>query len=225
MTKRISAAVIFILVGLVLGFGILYVGVQSEVGTSEGDFHEHADFAVVVDGVKLDFSGAKYMHAEPCAVEGLKIFPEALAHGSSLELSDKVHMHNFNGNVVHVHEEGITWHDFFDSLGLDIADRITQEGKMLGSEGGQVTFVLNGEQKDSTVLDLEIRDGNALLVSYGKLDGVDTRLALESGQFLTHDACISSGTCPSRGAAPVESCGDAGNKKRGFFTKLLGLPE
>ena len=54
--------------------------------------HYHANFAVAIDGVKYDFSPDKYM--------------EEIAGCYKTEVDrpqDRVHLHEKNGNTIHVH--------------------------------------------------------------------------------------------------------------------------
>lgn len=70
--------------------------------------HFHAGFVVWENGKALDFSDDKYMHVAPCAIGGGE-------HDFS-DVKERVHLHNNIGNVAHVHDEGVTWRNLFESL-------------------------------------------------------------------------------------------------------------
>jgi hypothetical protein len=74
------------------------------------EVHYHAGFAVFKDDRKVDFSGFEYMHVEPCT-------DVVDTHDSFSEIQqDKAHLHDFVGDVVHVHREGAKWRDLFRNI-------------------------------------------------------------------------------------------------------------
>ena len=81
-------------------------------------FHEHADFALFLDGQQFDFAKDTYMSTMPCTVatSDVHLIDTALAHGGDSDVAEYVHLHDMIGTVVHVHRAGITWSQFFESL-------------------------------------------------------------------------------------------------------------
>ena len=87
--------------------------VRTEQTSSEEQVkvHYHAAFHHYKDGELQDYSDFRYMSVTPCSLE------EDHEHTDVL---DQVHLHDGNGEVVHVHADGITWRHLFTSLGIDI---------------------------------------------------------------------------------------------------------
>jgi len=77
--------------------------------------HNHADFAVWINGKQLDFAQAKYMSGSSD--------PADPAH----EEHDKfLHLHDGNGHVVHRHKPGLGFGDFLKTIGFQLtADCLT----------------------------------------------------------------------------------------------------
>jgi hypothetical protein len=71
--------------------------------------HIHAGFQVYRDGVKQDFSDMKYMKIEPCTTKEHKLTAEE-------EQQERAHLHDQNGDIVHVHRKGATWGDLFKNI-------------------------------------------------------------------------------------------------------------
>lgn len=78
--------------------------------------HYHAGFIVLKDNKLVDFSDIKYMHAKPCG-EGAheEVTPEE-------EQIEKAHLHDYIGDVVHVHREHALWKDLFINLKYPITN-------------------------------------------------------------------------------------------------------
>lgn len=100
--------------------------------------HHHANFALFIDGERVDLSGDRYMEdVASCS-----------ADPASLRPVDRVHLHDNRADVVHVHHAGATWGHLFTNLGFGLgADYlITDDGRRFfdGDEGLRMTFVVNG---------------------------------------------------------------------------------
>lgn len=181
--------------------------------------HNHADFAVWVDGQKLDFSGEQFM-TEELTPEQLAALETQTATGSALQiLKQYLHLHDGNGHVIHRHKPGLSVLDFLKSVGVtirqDTADTICVKFPQLPSEtceGPWQYFSLytndpfNGGAsflKDDYVF----KDEDKILIT-----NTPTKTAEDIGimhqQWLqmTDDACMYSKTCPWRGPAPTEGC-------------------
>ena len=72
--------------------------------------HYHAGFQVYVDNQKQDFSDFKYMHVNPCGDDHRD---EVTSESEQLE---KAHLHDGNGDVVHIHREAAIWNDLFQNI-------------------------------------------------------------------------------------------------------------
>ncbi len=135
-------------------------------------YHAHFDFKLFVDGKQVDLSQDEYQ-----AIEG---------H----ELSEHVHLHDHDGEVVHLHAPGVTLTEFLGSL------------KLLPEAGKQVRVFANGKETPAG-LAYQPRDLDRVLVVAGA--GTDAQVA--AWQALVSDrACIYSEKCPERGKPPYETC-------------------
>lgn len=73
--------------------------------------HYHAGFQVYKDGKLEDFSGFEYMHEKPCTVNG-----KPIEDPNPDEQMEKAHLHDNDGDVVHVHREKARWKDLFQNI-------------------------------------------------------------------------------------------------------------
>jgi len=136
-----------------LAFGVLRFAVAPLNHTT----HYHANWAIWVDGERVDLSGDRYMEeigACSASYEGIR--PE-----------ERVHMHENNQDVVHVHHDGATWGHLLANLDMTLgddflvtADRVRHEA----GDGRSLVFVVNGLAVPS-VHNRVIRSGDRLLVS------------------------------------------------------------
>lgn len=147
--------------------------------------HEHADFAVYLDGQHIDFTEAKYQSSDEAPLDA------------------DTHLHDGVGTIIHKHRKGITLGYFFQTLGMRFEDEcfITDDGqRFCNTPEKKLSLYVNGEL-NTLMGKYEFADGDRLLITYG--DG--TALNKQSGA-VTDQACIYSETCPERGKPPAESC-------------------
>lgn len=187
-------------------------------------FHEHADFAVFLNGVQYNFARPEFMSTKPCVLQSNAsgLIDVAHAHEGE-ELDDVVHLHDNIGTVVHVHREGVTWSDFFESLGMSFTNDqfVDAEGNTYDADTKHAfVFIVNGE-KVSELANRPIRDLDQVLISFGASQRPDAEIWAEYGH-VTNDACLSSGSCKHRGNTPLESCG-ASAPTTPKFLKWLGI--
>lgn len=120
--------------------------------------HYHANWALFVEGKRLDLSSDRYMEdVAACSAAG-QILP-----------SQRVHMHDNNPDVVHVHHHGVTWGHFLQNLEFGLGDDylITDGGRRLFEEGDRtLKFVVNGFFVDD-LDDRLIDSGDRVLISFG----------------------------------------------------------
>src|SRR3989344_2605826 len=166
--------------------------------------HTHADFAVWVNGEKLDFSGAEYMSGTST---------DEQTHDEVDEYLDEyLHLHDEVGHVIHRHKPGLTLLEFLKSLGLTVRDDaiyIPDRGDIVNWEMGGETWRLfiNGQLQPqysplTTTLNYQFQDMDQILLVFGH---ADANLDAAFDQ-MTNDACLYSKTCPWRGNPPVENC-------------------
>ncbi|MDT8342286.1 MAG: hypothetical protein RQ751_12300 [Longimicrobiales bacterium] len=126
--------------------------------------HFHANWAVFTHGARIDLSDDRFMQEiGACTASYAGILPE-----------ERVHLHENNPDVVHVHHDGVTWGHLFANLGMALGDDFlhlaTGERFVAGAEGdadgaaGALVFILNGLPVPS-VHNRLIRSGDRLLVS------------------------------------------------------------
>lgn len=147
--------------------------------------HEHADFAVYLNGEKFDFTDAKYQSSETN-----KLDPDA-------------HLHDGNGDITHKHRKGITLGYFFDTIGMKFDNQcfVTDDGKQYcNTTDKKLKMFVNG--KENTVFgDYEFTDLDRILITYGDEAGLAGQIA-----SITDLACMYSEKCPERGTPPTENC-------------------
>ena len=156
-------------------------------------YHVHSDFAVYIDGQKFNFAQEKYMTStDVCHSE---------FH------AQKLHLHDMNADVAHVHEAGHSWKDFFTSLGFEFTDNRLKidEGKVYANDGQKKwRFFVNGTEVPS-IQDYQFHDLDQVLLTYGNTDKQTIQTQLAS---VTKKACIYSKKCPvPEGVTlPPENC-------------------
>ena len=132
--------------------------------------HIHANFKVFIDGKELDFAKPEFMTE------------------SKEDRSRKVHLHDLNGGVAHVHYPGITWQDFFQSLQMPLAEHCLDLGT---GKTCSLRFFVNGNEIQD-LAQTEIRDLDKVLITNSQ--NVQEQLAA-----IADDACVYSNKCPERG--------------------------
>lgn len=158
MTDKLRGFGLALILGVVIGvvlFGALRFFGQPEA--THGP-HYHANWAVVIDGKRLDLTANRYMEdVFQCSVDPNRQRPE-----------DRVHMHEGNMDVVHVHDAGVTWGHFLANLGFGVGDDYleTDQGRFTEGEGRALTFILNGRRING-IRNQPIANQDRLLISFG----------------------------------------------------------
>jgi len=120
--------------------------------------HHHANWAIFIDGERLDLTDGRYMEdVFQCTADPAHQRPE-----------DRVHMHEGNHDVVHVHAAGVTWGHLLANLRFGIGDDYlhTEQARFETTGERSLKFVLNGSPVRS-IRNLSIGDQDRLLISYG----------------------------------------------------------
>lgn len=136
------------------------------VTVKPNDAHYHANFAVFVDGERLPLDNFTY-------------YEEVAACSSDDHNNPKsrVHMHEMESHLVHVHDSGATWGHFFANLGMTAGDTLfkTDKDTFVETKGKVVIrYLLNGEEVD-TIANRSINSVDSLLVSIGNPSDDDIR--------------------------------------------------
>jgi hypothetical protein len=146
-----------LLLGIVLGIIVMGLA-RFAFAPWQHPVHFHANWSVYIDGQRLDLSGARYMEDVVACAAGEQVFPR-----------ERVHMHNGEDHVVHVHHEGVSWGHFLQNLGFASGPGFLalDDGRMLRSdEMRTLKYVVNGFEADD-ITGRMIRRGDRLLISYG----------------------------------------------------------
>lgn len=149
--------------------------------------HEHADFAVFVEGKQLDFSAPQFQSTE------------------DKELDADIHLHDGVGTVIHKHKAVIPLSDFFASVGMKFDDKCLTlvNGKQFCSDQDSLTMYVNG-QKSTSFGSYVLMDLDTILIIAGT-----NQTEAQSANLMkrvTSDACMYSQKCPERGKPPTEAC-------------------
>ncbi len=150
--------------GLVLGV-LLILGIRFVTYKPADHVHYHANFAVYLNGEHEQFSDPSY-YEDVSACQ---------ASGNSITPADRAHMHDKINNLVHVHDHGVTWGQFFENLGWFIGDdfiKTRTQMYMSPADHNQLHILLNNQDITglTPITNTVIRDQDVLLVSFGDID-------------------------------------------------------
>lgn len=139
------------LIGALTAFWVRFVLVDQK------QVHYHANFAMYVNGEQDEFSNFTfYEEVASCSSD----------HG--IDPKSRVHLHQPENSVVHVHTDGATWGHFFSNLGYTLGNKVVATDKGVFSDGqdGILHFHLNGESVDS-IANRVIGNEDTLLIDFG----------------------------------------------------------
>ena len=144
--------------GIVIGAVALGVARLLALPTEHGT-HHHANFAVFVNGRRLDLTAARFMEdISKCKADPMQQDPV-----------DRAHLHNGDHDVAHVHAPATSWANLFTNLQMALGNdwMVLPTGEALRPVGDKsLRFVLNGVPVDG-IANRAIRSKDRLLVSYG----------------------------------------------------------
>lgn len=126
--------------------------------------HYHANFAVYLNGVREQFKGPQYyQEVAACSVNG------------PIQPAQRAHMHDNINSVIHVHDDGVTWDQFFENIGWYLGPNFiqTDSGTMYLENGNnKLNIMLNGQNLTdlTSISNVVIRDRDRLLISFGAID-------------------------------------------------------
>lgn len=194
-------------VGIALGVlglgGARYVWVPPPEAT-----HFHANWAIYIDGERLDLSDRRYMEeVSSCyTVEG-EVTPQS-----------RVHMHEGNHDVIHVHHQGATWGHLAGNLGIGLGEGylILDDGtRIFDGEDGRFTYVLNDLVLTSVHNEL-ITSEDRLLISYGS-ESMDDLVRDRFGEVATTAGTYNMQEDPATCSGSSEPLGAWDRVKRAFW--------
>ncbi len=151
-----NKAFILLLIGLLLG-ALLTTAIRFALA-KDTTVHHHANFALYINGQKDDFkSFAFYEEVAACDASSLTN-PRV-----------RTHLHDSNSSLIHVHDGGVTWGQFFENISYGLGNDFVKTGDGIyvdGQNGNTLTFTLNG--KDTNIIANEvINSEDVLLINYG----------------------------------------------------------
>lgn len=121
--------------------------------------HYHAGFQVYINDELQNFADLKYMKMEPC---------DTAKHGTEHTLEDeqleKAHLHDLNGDVVHVHRDGATWGDLFINMEFALPE-------------GLIVAYVNGQIVVGDILTQVIKPDDSLVMFIGSNTHIPDKVA------------------------------------------------
>jgi hypothetical protein len=162
--------------------------------------HTHTDFAVWIDGDRMDFSAPELMSEKE---DDDSATADHAKHGH--QHHDYLHLHDGVGHVIHRHKPGLSIGEFFESIRISISGTCyasftpLADGELCGST--PFRLFVNGSEMPFT-MDYVFEDLDQILITNA---ANDAEVARELS-VMTDDACVYSERCPWRGEVPVENC-------------------
>lgn len=144
-----------LLIGAVVG--VLWFGALRLLLHHNDEIHYHSNFAVFVDGERQEFQSFTYYEEVAACTTAFADNPKGRGH-----------MHDQVNDVIHVHDNAVTYGDFFTNLDWGIGPNYvrTDKGLLVNDADKIWVFILNGDRVarvDNRVID----DQDKLLISYG----------------------------------------------------------
>ncbi|MCI0566438.1 hypothetical protein L0Y46_04570 [bacterium] len=170
-----KACIIIFLITIAIAAIGAYSFMQTPAATEPEAYHIHADIKIYAHDQLIDLSLPEYQSTE------------------ERELDPDTHLHDGNGNVWHIHAEGITLGRFVSSLPISLAE----------DENNKITLVVNGK-KNLDAMNFTPEDLDRALLYHGAASDEEIMALFET---VTDEACIYSHKCPERGTPPEEKCG------------------
>lgn len=163
-----SGAVGGVVVGVLALAGFRYVTVPPPPMT-----HHHANWAVFVDGQRLDLTADRFMED----VGACRTAPDAIRP------RDRIHLHDGDHDVVHVHHPASTWGHLLANLGMAAGPDylFTPDGERHFARGdSSVVFIRNGQHVYDLTND-PVRSLDRVVISFGP-EAADVVMAEQFGQ-------------------------------------------
>jgi hypothetical protein len=151
----------FLIGGLLLG--ALIILTIRFITYSVPSTHYHANFAVYLNGQRDQFKSPKfYEEVAACTAKG------------PIQPAQRAHMHDNINSVVHVHDDGVTWQQFFNNINWTLGPDFiqTDDGTMYTENGdNKLNIMLNGQDLTdlTNIANQAIKDRDRLLISFGDI--------------------------------------------------------
>ncbi len=180
------------LLGLLAG-GLIILGIRFFT-YAPIHIHYHANFVVFINGQREEFKDPSYYEATG---------PSCTDHEVMTPL-ERAHMHESVNDVVHVHDQAVTWGQFFTNLGWVVDAKVieTPSQLLVADDAHPITFWLN-DQKMDNVSNRVIGDQDKLLVDYGsEVDSAKQEYGVITNKAAKYDASKDPASCGSQ-ASPT----------------------
>jgi hypothetical protein len=165
--------------GLLLG-ALVVLGVRFFTYSGPQQAHYHANFALFINGQREEFKDPSYyQEVTACEVSG------------TIKPVQRAHMHDSINSLVHVHDQGVTWGQFFENLGWYVGPDFiqTRTGTMYKASGNDALHVLlNGQDYTglAPITNQTIGDKDRLLLSFGNVNDGDLQADYKSVPTTAH---------------------------------------
>jgi len=152
----------FLVIGLLVG-AVVILAIRFAT-YSVASTHYHANFAVYVNGQREQFKGPQYYEeVAACTANG------------PIQPAQRAHMHDGVNSVIHIHDDGVTWSQFFDNIGWSIGPNFIQNDQhrmYVEDDTDKLNIVLNGQNLTdlTSIANRVIKDQDRMLISYGDID-------------------------------------------------------
>lgn len=158
----------FILVLLAIGFvaGFLWLTALRFFLVQSPETHYHANFAVYINGQRELFEEFTYYEEVAACTSNYADNPRG-----------RVHMHDKVNDVIHVHDQRVTYGNFFQNIGWNVGSTYmaTLNKVYQNSGNNQVVYMINGKRVQD-ISGRVIGNMDRLLVAYG--DASDEQLQM-----------------------------------------------
>jgi len=150
---------LYLFVAFILG-ALWFVSLRA-ASVKDKSVHYHANIAIYINGQRDPLDNfTQYEEVQACS------------GNDTTNPRGRAHLHKPNNDVIHVHDNAVTWSAFFANIGYGITNKAltTTAGTYVdGVDDKKLSFILNGQKVD-TITNRVIGNKDALLVSYGNED-------------------------------------------------------
>lgn len=144
---------------LLIGFivGVMWFGALRYYLHETTETHYHANFAVYIDDKREEFKAFTYYEEVAACTTAFAANPKG-----------RTHMHDNVNDVIHVHDDAVTYSDFFRNIDWTLGPDFvrTADGLVTNTEEKSWIFILNG-QRVTRLDNVPIGDQDSVLLSYG----------------------------------------------------------
>lgn len=151
--RLVAVGLAGVLLGALIVLGIRFVRYQP------AHVHYHANFAVYINGQREQFKSPMYYQ---------EIGGGGCTETDDMTPAERAHLHDNVSDVVHVHDNAVTWGHLFENLRWAVTDTVikTPDGVYLADETNKITFILNGNEVQDISTE-PIGDRDRLVVDFG----------------------------------------------------------